>query len=285
MRWCFWIFCLGMVAGCSADILHDLDEAEANHILDTLLQRGIAATKTRTTAGTKVGYTLSVPSDDAPRSWQLLRQYGLPRIKPKGLGEIFGKVGLVPTATQERALLRHALAGEISQTLTAVEGVYQARVHVVIPERDPLSPPDTATKAPRASVLLIVGKTSPLSEDDVKKLVAGGLDGLKADAISVVISTQTNVGPRGQSTQPLVSVGPFFVARASRTALVVTLVSLVVTTVSFCIFLLILYRRNRANRASRPLFDADSRGQMDPEISERLSLIEHSVVRYPSKDS
>lgn len=291
LGWTLRLVLLGLVGGCSADILHDLDEGEANQILDKLRQRGIAGRKTRRVEGSQVAYTLSVPQDDAPRSWQLLRETGLPRVKQKGLGEVFGKVGLVPTPMQERALMRHALAGELARTLTAVDGIYQARVHVVIPERDPLAMPGADPKAPRASVLIKVGKASPLTETEIKKIVAGGLDGLKPEAISVVISTNPNPMAQGTPSELLASVGPFVVGRGSRTPLAITLVTLVVALVCSCLLTLRVYRRARRHRdASRDFggsygdgFGTGARAEMDPELSQRLSLIEHSVVRVPTK--
>ena len=153
---------LCLVTGCRVEVLHDISESEANQVLAALQGQGISADKGRVTEGSKATYTVSVRRSDAPEAWRVLRRQNLPRPQEKGIGEVFGNVGLVPTGTQERALLRHAISGEIARTLNGVDGVQQARVHIVLPRRDPLAPPETPRREPRAAVLL-KGRRDPSS--------------------------------------------------------------------------------------------------------------------------
>ena len=274
LRWLSMVASLVALSGCDVELLHDLDEGEANAVLVALDRVGIAGTKGRVTSGNKASYTVSVGRADASRAWGVLRRLNLPRPRQRGIAEVFGKSGLVPTATQERAMMRHAVAAELTRTLQSLEGVRAARVHVVLPRRDPLAPADAARPRPRASVLLKVGKASPLSEAQIKKLVAGGVDGLAVDAVSVIISRSR--GRRATESVPLAattSVGPFEVATGSRVSLLATLIVLVVICFGLAAVVLLLGRRNRALRRAR----AAASTMRPAELDSSMSLLARSI--------
>jgi type III secretion protein J len=268
-----------LCAGCSVDILHDIPESQANEVVAVLQREGVQADKERTTEGSSASYTVSVRRGDAPRAWRILRQKHLPRPKEQGLGEVFGNLGLIPTATQEHALLRHALAGEIARTLNSIDGVRQARVHVVLPDRDPLAPPGAVRPEPRAAVLLKVDSTLDLPEDDVRRLVAGSVEGLSPKAVNVVFS-RTNPAESSDGAAALVTLGPFHVAAESRPKLTAALVGAIVLLLALALAVLFLLRHNRAlaRRASqreveRP-FDQNA-------LASSLALIERSISGRP----
>jgi len=211
------------LASCAVEIVHDLDEAEANQILASLQQHGIAAEKSRQVQGSAASYSLKVPSASASKAWRLMREQNLPRPKRLGLSEAFAKPSLMPTATQERALLHHALGEEIAKTLQSVEGVVEARVHLVLPVRDPLSPGDGPRPSPRASVLVRAVTPAPLSTQEVQKLVAGAVDGLRVDDVTVVIAAAAKREP--PAAAELARLGPFLVAEGSVGSLRSTLIA------------------------------------------------------------
>lgn len=237
-----------VLAGCSVEIIHDVREGEANEILTALHRQGITAQKKRLTQGGTSSYTVTVGRDEAIKAWQVLRQENLPRPKRSGLGEVFGNSGLIPTATQQRALMRHALAGELSETLQSVEGVLEARVHVVLPERDPLAPPDAEKTRPKASVLLRTRGKAPIKPAEVKTLVAGGVKGLEPDHVSVVMVAAGQQGKRHKddAIASLAHVGPFAVAAGSRSTLLTTLIIGLALLVALGLTTLLLLRRSRA---------------------------------------
>ena len=78
------------------------------------------------------------------------------------------------------------LSGELTRTLKSVTGVVDARVQVVLPENSPLL--DKAQwSPPTASVLLKHrGSAPPLTEDEIKSLVARGVEGLQPENVAVV---------------------------------------------------------------------------------------------------
>ncbi|HZH03946.1 MAG TPA: hypothetical protein VEY30_09190, partial [Myxococcaceae bacterium] len=115
--------------GCRADVRHGLDERQANEVQSALQGRGIDAEKVAE-SGKKPVWTVRVRREQAVDAVRVLADLGLPRQRPPGFSEVFGKGSLVPTPTEERALFLQALSGELAQTLEAVEGVISARVHL-----------------------------------------------------------------------------------------------------------------------------------------------------------
>jgi type III secretion protein J len=266
-----------LVSGCSVEILHDLDEPQANTVLATLQKHGVTADKQRVASGSKATYTVAVPRGDAPRAWQLLRQHNLPRAKQAGLGEVFGaKQSLVPSSAEQRALLRHALAGEITRTLQSVHGVREARVHVVLPRRDPLASPDSPKPRPRAAVLLKVAGAPSISKDDIRKLVAGGVEGLAKKDVEVVIATSKaaneTAAPAAVATA---SVGPFQVAAGSRGGLLATLIIGVLLILLLALALLVFALRFRALKRLRAEETSAGRAR-SADIESSLSLLGRS---------
>ena len=124
---------LAMLAGCGArvDLLAAVPEGEANEVLSVLLDAGIAAQKS---AG-KAGVAISVQADQVAHALAVLRAKGLPRERFDGMGQIFRKEGLVSSPLEERARYIYALSQELANTLSQMDGVITARVHVVLPER------------------------------------------------------------------------------------------------------------------------------------------------------
>ena len=116
------------LAGCAGEeVLHGLDEPQANEVLVALDEGGIRGTKARED-GVDAGWTVSVPGADASSAQRVLSERALPRARPAGFGEVFAKGSMIPTPTEEHALYLHALAGELARSVEAIEGVVEARV-------------------------------------------------------------------------------------------------------------------------------------------------------------
>ena len=126
-----------LLSGCGEIIVFtQLGETEANEMMAALIQNDIACLKE---AGKEDTWTLKVPATDFARAVELLKAQGYPRQKFAKMGEIFQKSGLVSSPTEERIRYMYALSQEISDTLTHIDGVINARVHIVIPDNDPLA--------------------------------------------------------------------------------------------------------------------------------------------------
>ena len=271
---------------CQVEVLHDLQEVDANAVVGALDRSGIRAEKIRSTVGNKTTYTVSVPRSRSSDAWVILRHHKLPTPPKLGLAEVFGEVGLVPTPTQERALLEHAVAGEITQTLQAIGGVEEARVRVVIPRRRLL---DSKAKAePRASVLLKVQGDLALAESDVQRLVAGAVEALEPSAVQVAVVRSGGASIPPSATSALVSVGPFRVATESRTGLLTLLITSILALVTMGLVVLMYVRRSiRLTRTLEKVRTVNvSTGVHSLDSS--LSLIGHSVsgaAKMASHDS
>jgi type III secretion protein J len=183
----------------------------------TALDRaGVAASKTRDDDG---AFMVSVGRADVIRALELLRTLGLPRTQRSGFGDVYKRPSLVPTLTEERARYVEALAGEIAHTLESVEGVANARVHLVLPEPDPLAVDGKPRVAAQAAVLLKVrghhsgvAAPSPIAVSDVQKLVAGSVPGLDPATVAVVVTQ----APEVPSAAGLVTLGPLRLTPDSR---------------------------------------------------------------------
>jgi type III secretion protein J len=116
----------------------------------------------------------------------ILKEAGLPKQEFQSMGQVFKKDGLVSSPTQERAQMIFALSQELSRTVSEIDGVLSARVHLVLPENDPLRQqlvPSSASVFIRHRSSTPVGNLVP----QVKMLVANGVAGLSYDKVSVVL--------------------------------------------------------------------------------------------------
>jgi type III secretion protein J len=202
---------LALAAACGEEeLLHGLDEAQANQSLVALGEDGIPGRKARED-GSEGGWTVTVPSTEGGRARRLLAARELPRARPPGFAEVFGKGSMVPTPAEERALYQHALAGELARSLETIDGVVEARVHLALPAPDPLRPETRA--APRAAVLLKCRAEAraevELLAAGIRALIAGAAEGLDPVGVAVVIAeagaTPPPREPRARSTSPVLA--------------------------------------------------------------------------------
>jgi type III secretion protein J len=93
------------------------------------------------------------------------------------MGDIFKKEGFVSSPLEERARYLYALSQELAQTLSLIDGVVSARVHVALPEHRPL---DDAPRSASAAVAIIQEPDVDLSplEIDIKAIITDGVEGL-----------------------------------------------------------------------------------------------------------
>jgi type III secretion protein J len=172
-----------LLSACEAELYNNLDQRQANEILATLQQRGIPAQRVAVKGGQ---YTVVVDKGRFADSIAILKEAGLPKEEFQTMGQIFKKDGLVSSPLQERAQMIFALSQELSRTVSEIDGVLSARVHLVLPENDPLRQqlvPSSASVFIRHRSNTPVGNLVP----QVKMLVANGVAGLSYDKVSVVL--------------------------------------------------------------------------------------------------
>lgn len=132
------------------------------------------------------GTHIFVPFRDAPRLRMLLAQDGLPNGGSVGY-EIFDRGDSLSTTafTQDMNYLR-ALEGELAKSIKTFSAIAAARVHLVIPKREPFA---RTERPPTASVVLRMGTAGSLSKHQIsaiQHLVASAVPGLETSHISVI---------------------------------------------------------------------------------------------------
>ena len=215
------IVLLGLVCGCRSELVHSVDEREANAIVRALDSAGIGAWKERSAST----YRIEVGSSELPRALTVLETSGLPRTPETSLASTFGETSLIATPDEERARMMSALAGELSRTVALLPGVHDARVHIALPSRP--GSLDAPRGRPSAAVLLRMEHGTAIDETSIRALVAHAVEGLDVGDIHI-----TRVDAESQADAAnLENVGPFSVARGSSTALTATLAVLLLTNV------------------------------------------------------
>jgi len=196
--------CLAMplllsLIGCKADLYTKIQEREANEMLALLLGKGVDAARVVAKDGTS---TIQVEEKQLAYSIDLLNVEGLPRQSFKNLGEVFKGSGLVASPIEERARYVYALSEELSRTISDIDGVLSARVHVVLPKNDLLRQDATPSSA---SVFIRHGSSAKLSAllPQIKMLVANSIEGLSYDKVAVVF-VPVERAPIEQSAAPVV---------------------------------------------------------------------------------
>lgn len=184
-----------LVAGCETELYKNLDEREANQMVAALVERGIPASREAQKTGQMTVY---VDKDRFAEAVKVLSDAGLPRERFANMGEVFKRDGLVASPVQERAQMVYALSEELARTISEIDGVLSARVHVVLPDNDPLKrdfAPSSASVFVRYEPSLQINELLP----QIKTLVANGIAGLSYDKVSV---TPVAVPPTARASAP-----------------------------------------------------------------------------------
>lgn len=192
-----------LLQACDTDLYTNLDEREANIIVATLARNGIPAARQAQDEGQM---TVTVSEERFAEAVEILDRAGLPEQKFANMGDIFQGNGLVSSPVQERAQMIFALSQELSHTVSQIDGVLSARVHVVLPDNDLLqqnSTPSSASVFVRYIPSLEIAPLIP----QIKTLVANGIAGLSYDKVSVV--PVVSAIPEEMDTLPQPMMGSF----------------------------------------------------------------------------
>ena len=174
-----------LLAGCDkATTLHvGLEEQQANLVMAALLDAGITCSKE---AGEEGTWNVMVSEQKFAAAVNLLERKGLPRRAHMGIGEVFKKTGMISSPSEERIRFMDALAQDLAKTISMVDGVVDARVHVVLPENDPFARnalPSSAAVAIRSRWDADITDIVP----SVKGLVKNAIEGLQYEKIMVTV--------------------------------------------------------------------------------------------------
>lgn len=189
------------LAGCKQELYSDMPEVDANEMVAILMSHGIDAAKT---VKGKDAFTVSVDERDMLRAISLLKDRGLPRTTKDSISKEFQKSGIISSPFEERVRYIYALGEEVAQTLSQIDGVVTARVHLVIPDAPQLG---QAVKPSSASVFI---KHQPGTDLDylvpqIRRLVSSAIEGLDYQSVTVVLveakPNKQDIGPAMVSTE------------------------------------------------------------------------------------
>lgn len=133
------------------------------------------------------GSAILVPKDKVTRLRMGLAESGLPKGGSVGY-EIFDKSSVLGTTSfvQNIDQLR-ALEGELARTITSIDAIEAARVHLVLPKRPLFS--RTVPEASASIVLRVRGRLQQQQIRAIRHLVASAVPGLKPQRVSIVDET------------------------------------------------------------------------------------------------
>ncbi len=189
---------LAFLAGCASNesIVNNVEEREANEIVVFLASKGIEAQKvqmpTSAVGGTATMemYNISVATDKTTDAMALLNRYGLPRRKGTTLLELFAPQGLMSSTREETIRYQAGLAEELRNTIRKIDGVIDADVQISFP--DTTVTPLPGAPAPKVTAAVFVKHQGILEDPNshlevkIKRLMAGSVNGLDFDNVSVI---------------------------------------------------------------------------------------------------
>jgi type III secretion protein J len=194
--------------GCGVELEHGLDERQANQVASLLESAGIGADKLAED-GQGATFKVVVARGESARAFALLSAHDLPR-----RARVVPAASLLPSAVEERARQAERLAGALEESLEGLPGVVSARVHLALPEEDPLVG-EVAHARPTASVLLRTTGAAAFSDAEVRRIVAGAVHSLQAADVAVLMTA----APADGAALALDRLGPVRVAHESRATL------------------------------------------------------------------
>ena len=191
-----------LLCGCDEMVVlfNALDEQQANPIMALLQDNHLSCQKS---AGEENTWKLMVKQRDFAKAVELCQQHGLPQQIYHGVGDVFKKTGMVSSPTEERIRFMDALAQDLSRTISEIDGVISARVHIVLPNNDPF-----AKNAQPSSAAVAIRYRSDCDLEDhipeIKNLVMNAIEGVDYDKITVTLF-KVIVAPKDDITGPSAS--------------------------------------------------------------------------------
>jgi flagellar M-ring protein FliF len=133
------------------------------------------------------GTSLTVPAGTTGKARLLLAERGLPNSTNAGY-ELFDNVGsLGLTSFMQEVTRVRALEGEIGRTITSINGISAARVHLVMADVGNFRKPD---QKPTASVMIRASAAAgQKAAQSIRHLVASAVPGLAVDDVTILDST------------------------------------------------------------------------------------------------
>lgn len=171
------VFC----AACQEEIVHDLSEREANKVVSHLSAAHLGASKVLQADGR---WAIAVDRDEMVLALSHLDTQRV--LAPRGGDSVGGKSSMIPSREEQRFRFERALAASIEDSLSAIPGVLEPRVHINVPDEDPLFPSQDL-RLGSGSVLLVVDESFKASDGEISALIAGAA-GISQESVRVLKS-------------------------------------------------------------------------------------------------
>ena len=177
------IFLLSLMAlliGCKEPLIHDLSEQQANKLLTLLNDIDIRANRSQQADG---NWALYVAGEKKIKALKYIQDK---RIFHSRKSYQRPSSGLILNPEEQRFLFERKLSSEIENTLVNIDGILDARVHLNLPNRDPILASLGREKPGGSGSVLVVGSESlKMDAIQIANLV-GGASGIESKKISIV---------------------------------------------------------------------------------------------------
>ncbi|MCJ9721403.1 type III secretion system inner membrane ring lipoprotein SctJ [Rhizobium rhizogenes] len=211
------LVCAAFLSACSEDVLTGLDQRDARDAQVLLERAGIRATVTGEKGDV---FKIAVDETDHARAIELLSDAGLPRLPHRTMAELFPGDGFLVTPLEQKARMTYAVEQQLGETLSALDGVASARVHIVLPEDNGRG---LIKEKARASALLQYRPSANLVDIEMKSrsLLLNSVRGLAYEDVSVVVSPWSEIGslagaaPAGAAAEPKQAAAQVAIATAT----------------------------------------------------------------------
>lgn len=182
------ILCLCIFVACQDhQLLHNLSEADASRLAGRLHREQIEAEKVIQADGR---WSLSVPDEFAVHALEILTTE---RLLPDHSREKPPEPGLFASKETQRLAYEQAVAHQIEELLLGIDGVFDARVSLRLPEaKAAIHILKDEKQEASAAVLLLLDQQISLQVTDIQNLVSGAA-GIKPETVQVLIRKSSSL--------------------------------------------------------------------------------------------
>lgn len=100
--------------------------------------------------------------------------------------EIFDETGMMVTEEDRQIMYQRALTGELQRTISSIEGINSAKVHLVLPQKSIF---ETQSRPASASVVIDIKPGSSITENAIRgiaALISGAVDNMPIENVQVI---------------------------------------------------------------------------------------------------
>jgi len=162
-------------------LYHELSPEEASKIVEKINEKGVAYELRNG------GRSVYVPKEQVYQLRLDMAREGLP-VGEQGGYRIFDKEKIGVSPFVQNVNLKRALQDELAKSIQMIDGVAHARVHIVSSEQTLFSSEDSKTTASVVVRLRPGYRLSGLNIAAITHLVAGSVEGLKPESVTVIDS-------------------------------------------------------------------------------------------------